>query len=386
LKRLFGELTDRLAKGGGEVEEPTPYRNHVAQVRRLSVTRDAEAFFRKKLGDLDEPTMAFSLPELRGKGSTVEASMELESAIVARLRERTRRSGMSMATLAHAAWALVVARSSGRADVAFGTVLSGRLQATSTQHTLGMFINTLPLRLPLDGLSARELVAKTHSELGELLDYEQASLAVAQRCSAIGSAAPLFNALLNYLHEPVDLEKEFERLPGVSLVSLQGATNYPIVLSVHDWSDRVLLQAKTDGRIQPERVLGYMASAMSSLLHALEDVPDSPALTLSILPSDERARVLELFNATQASLPDKTIHELFEEQVRLLPNAVAVTHEGRALSYSELNARCNQLARYLIARGLGPDELAAICLERSVDLIVAMFAVLMAGGAYIPLD
>ena len=108
---------------------------------------------------------------------------------------------------------------------------------------------------------------------------------------------------------------------------------------------------------------------------------------LPILPESERRRVLETFNATHATIRHEgLVHELFEEQVQKTPHAVAVMFEGQALTYAELNAKANQLARYLVNQGIGPDQLVAICVERSLDLVVSLLAVLKSGGAYVPLD
>ena len=136
-----------------------------------------------------------------------------------RIRVQARRAGVSAATLFHAAWGLVVAQTSGREDVVFGSVLLGRLQGSAgAQRILGMFINTLPLRLRLQGVSSKELVEQTQRELMELLGHEQASLALAQRCSGISGSTPLFSALLNYRHSTARSARwlaERGRHPGI---------------------------------------------------------------------------------------------------------------------------------------------------------------------------
>ena len=174
----------------------------MAQALAYARTQDAEEFFRGRLGDVEEPTAPFGLLDVHGDGSRIEEShQELVPQITQRVRAQARRLGVSAATLFHAAWALVVAQTSGRDDVVFGTVLLGRLQGSAgAQRTLGMFINTLPLRLPLQQMTAKGLVERTQRELVELLSHEQSSLALAQRCSGIAGSAPLFSTLLNYRH------------------------------------------------------------------------------------------------------------------------------------------------------------------------------------------
>jgi non-ribosomal peptide synthetase component F len=254
----------------------------------------------------------------------------------------------------HAAWGLVVAHTSARHDVVFGSVLLGRLQgSTGTQRILGMFINTLPLRLRLQGVTTKELIVQTQRELVDLLTHEQASLAVAQRCSGIVGSAPLFSALFNYRHSAPAPDSQWALARGIQVIAGRERTNYPIAVSVDDLSEGFALTAQTDRRINPHRITSYLHTAIRSLVNALEQAPRTPALALSILPDSERRRIIDSFNATRILYPrDPTVHELFEDQVLRTPEAIAVTHGDRFLTFTELNRRANQLARYLFNRGI----------------------------------
>jgi amino acid adenylation domain-containing protein len=389
LDTLLAEVKVHVEGHVEALPAPRPYRTHVAQALAHACPHDAEAFFRGKLGDIDEPTAPFGLLEVHGDGSrTEEAHRALDPALSQRVRAQARCLAVSAATLFHAAWALVVARTSGRDDIVYGSVLSGRLQgAAGAQRILGMFINTLPLRLRLREVTARELVLQTQRELVELLSHEQASLAVAQRCSGIEGSAPLFTTLLNYLHRAEDFESQLRSTAGVSLLASQGGTNYPITLSVHDLGEGFALTVTGDRPVDPHRVVDYMSTATLSLVEALEGASQTLALSLAILPEPERHEVIEAFNATAAPYrQDKLLHELFEAQAERTPQTVAVMHEGQSLTYAELNSRANRLARYMRAQGVGPGRPVGLCVDRSVDLVVGMLAIWKAGGAYVPLD
>src|SRR5581483_7652003 len=389
LEILLSEVRAHLEGGAQGLPESVPYRNHVAQALAQARQQDQEAFFRGKLGEIDEPTAPFGLLDVHGDGSRIQESYEeLESALARRIRVQARRLSVSAATLFHAAWGLVVARTSAREDVVFGSVLSGRMQGSAgAQRILGMFINTLPLCLRLRGVTAKELVEQTQRELVELLSHEQASLAVAQRCSGIVGSAPLFSTLINYRHSALGADTGFTSASGVSLLASGGRANYPILLSVDDRGEGFALEIETDRRIDPQRISGYLRTALQSLVEALEEAPQTPALGLSILPASERHQLLEQFNATRVAYPqEKLIHQLFEEQVQRTPQAIAVVFEGESLSYGELNERANQLAWYLRERGVGADQLVGICVERSLEMVVGLLGILKAGGAYVPLD
>ena len=389
LEIIVSDVVAHLGNGARPLLDSLPYRNHVAQALAHAQKHDAEGFFREKLGGIDEPTAPFGLLDVQGDGSqVVEAREELERALSQRIRVQARRLGVSAATLFHAVWALVVGCTSAREEVVFGSVLLGRLQGSAgAQRTLGMFINTLPLRLRLREVTARELVEQTQRELIELLGHEQASLAVAQRCSEVAGSVPLFSTLLNYRHSTSGLEAGWSDETGVRVLASRGGTNYPILLSVDDKGDGFVLEMETDRRIDPHRLTGYVCRGLQSLVEALERAPQTPVLRLSILPEAEQRQVIEEFNATQVAYPqERLVHELFESQVARTPAAVAVVYEGHSLSYAQLNSRANQLAHYLADKGVGPGQLVGICVERSVEMVVGLLGILKAGGAYVPLD
>jgi hypothetical protein len=183
-RALVAEIVARLEGNRAPLREAQPYREHVAQALSYAQLHDADAFFRSKLSDVDEPTAPFGILDVHGDGTQIdEACAELDAALAQRIRSQARRMSVSSATLFHAAFALVVAHTASRNDVVFGSVLLGRMQAGGgARQMLGLFINTLPLRLQLHAVSAQALVEQTQRALVELLAHEQASLAVAQRC------------------------------------------------------------------------------------------------------------------------------------------------------------------------------------------------------------
>lgn len=389
LQTMLEEVMAHVEGRARQLPIPGSYRDHVAQVLAGTSTDDIEAFFRRKLGDVDQPTAPFGLLDIHGDGRHIANARDtLDPLLARRIRTQAQRLSVSTAALLHAAWGLVVSHTSGRDDIVFGSVLLGRMQsAAATNRVLGMFINTLPLRLRLRGLTAEQLIEHTRSELAELLDYEHASLALAQRCSGVSGSSPLFSTLFNYVRRSSDIQSQFSKSPGVRLLAGRGETNYPIALTVYDQGSDFVLDMETDDRLAPRQMLDYLEVAIKSLLRALESTSQMPALALPILTDNERQQVISLFNATRAPLPDgKLIHELFEEQVQRIPGSIAVVCEGRSLTFAELNANANKLARYLISRGAGPDRLVGVCIERSLEMVVGWLGILKAGGAYVPLD
>ncbi|WP_434626621.1 non-ribosomal peptide synthetase [Chromobacterium sp. CV08] len=388
---LMAEIRDIQAGLGDALPPSLPFRNFVAQARLGVGAAEHEAYFRAELGEIDEPTAAFGLQGNRGDGDGLDESrLRLPAELTDRLRRQARRLGVSVASLAHLAWGRLLARASGRDTVVFGTVLFGRLQGgAGADRALGLFINTLPLKLSFDGLGVEEAARRTQQALTRLLRHEHASLALAQRCSQVAPPLPLFSSVLNYRHG--EEAGAGSGLDGVAEMAGEERTNYPLTLSVDDFGDAGLaLKAQVSASVGAARICAQMERTLTSLADALEAGGGMAARALEVLPDAEKRLLLDEFNAAAAPYSESAeralIHQLFEAQAAERPDAPALLYGDEALSYGELNRRANRLAHRLIALGVGPDDRVALCLARGVDMVAALLAVLKAGGAYVPLD
>jgi amino acid adenylation domain-containing protein len=388
LRLVVAEVMALMQGHGSQLPAPVAFRRHVVEAFEKQSTGDTESFFRRKLNDIDEPSAPFGMVDVYGDGSQIdETHGTIDSGLVNLIRVQARRYGVSAARIFHAAWGLVVARTSGREDVVFGTVvLAARQRHAHAERMLGLSVNTLPLRLRLQNVTSGELVQQTHLELTELVRHESAPLTLAQRCSSIAGTTPLFTSLLNFRHSVSDAESA--SAAGVRVVARGEAwTNYPITMTVDDLGDGFSLMAKVDRRIGAHRMLDCLSTALESLCRALERAPHTPALELAVLPVGELRDIVEDWGAGSASaLPNVLLHSLFEAEAERSPDTLAVSDEASSLSYGELNSRSNRLAHFLRAKGVGPDQLVALCLERNVHMLVGVLGVLKAGGAYIPVD
>ncbi|WP_157461983.1 non-ribosomal peptide synthetase, partial [Chitinimonas koreensis] len=384
--RLLAAEARAIEQGrAAQLPPPVPFRNYVAQAASGLGRHEHELFFARLLGDIDAPTAPFGLGDAHRDGRDIaELRRPLASGLAQALRGQARRLGVSAASLFHLAWALVVARASGRRAAVFGTVLLGRMQGgAEADRALGLFINTLPLRLDVDDRPVEQAVRDVQALLAELMRHEHASLALAQRCSALPAQAPLFTALLNYRHgeEAPALDGGIEQLAGSE------RSNYPLTLSVDDFGRDFALTVQAAAPLAPQRVHDFMAAALAALLDALQQAPGRPLAALDVLPPAERALLLDGWNDTAADYPrEACLHRLVEARAARAPDAVALEQGGRRIAYAELDAEAGRLARHLRRLGVGPDVPVAVCLDRSPELVIALLAVLKAGGAYLPLD
>ncbi|MCA1681619.1 MAG: amino acid adenylation domain-containing protein, partial [Actinobacteria bacterium] len=287
-----------------------------------------------------------------------------------------------------AACQVLLARWSGQDDVAVGTVASGRDRA-ELEGLVGFFVNTLVLRSQLDR-------ARTFSEFlagvrGTVLDaFAHQDVPFERLVDALQpvrdtSRTPLFDAMIVLQNTP----DQASELPGLQAEHVE----LPMVTTSFDLSihfqelDGVLYGAmayNTD--LFDPGTIERMAGHLQRLLTGIAAEPDRAVGELPMMSQAETHQVLEVWNDTEQVVPSVVLPELFEAQVARTPDATAVVCEGVGLSYAELNARANRLARLLMERGVGPERFVALGLPRSVEIVVALLAVGKAGGAYVPVD
>ncbi|KAF9950728.1 hypothetical protein BGZ72_007664, partial [Mortierella alpina] len=398
---MNAEVEEILNGRENDLSIPSQFRDLVSQVRSGPTQEKHEHFFTEILGDIEEPTLPFGLSEIHNNGDEVkEAHMTVPQNLNDRLRAQAKRLGVTLAALCHTAWAQVLARTSGQDHVVFGTVLVGGLQGDQGDQTgMGISINTLPFRCDMDDRSVQECVSQVHSRLAALVEHENASLALAQRCSGVPSGSPLFSALMNYRHTlapaggcgPSDIEftakEERVNHEGIDFLGGQERTNYPFTLSVEDFGQALGLTAQVLQPVDPADVCRYVQQALHCLVLALEEAPDMATSDLDVLPLDERTKLVHLWNATNSPYPDQLcVHTLFEQQVKQTPMAIAVEHGDQSITYDELNTRASHLAYQLSAQGINHGDRMATYLQRSFELITAQLAILKIGAIYVPID
>ncbi|MFJ3928550.1 amino acid adenylation domain-containing protein, partial [Streptomyces sp. NPDC090022] len=395
---LLEEVHAFLNGRGDELTEPLPFRNFVAQARGAVDESEHERYFAGLLGDVTEPTAPYGLVDVRGDGTgVIRAGGFLPESLTRRIREIARRMGASSAPVLHVAWARVLAAVSGRADVVFGTVLFGRMNAgNGSDRVPGPFMNTLPVRLRTGELGALEAVSAMRGQLAELLEHEHAPLALAQRASGVPGNGPVFTSFFNYRHnqsravEAAVPPAADDPARGIRMVFEHDRTNYPLSVAVTDDGDTLDLTIDAIAPIDPQAVCELMQVAVAGLATALETALDGGADALlsgvDVLGDAERARVLTGWNDTAADFGPGLVPELFAAQVLRTPDAVAVAAGGAEVSYKDLDERANRLARYLVDQGVGAESVVGLCLPRGVDAVVAVLAVWKAGAAFLPID
>jgi amino acid adenylation domain-containing protein len=353
----------------------------------------AEAFWRQHLAGITAPT-PLGLDHAPASRATDEVSyadqqIALPTGVTAALQRIARQQRLTLNTIIQGAWALLLSRYSGSHDVVFGATVAGRpADLDGVEQMVGLFINTLPLRVtvPRTGRVADWLAQLQATQL-EARQYEYSPLVQIQGWSEIPRGVPLFESILVFENHSVDRgAQQAGRNLEVQHTSFFERTNYPLTVAVVPGSELLLELAYAEQRFDSttiKRMLGHL----HTLLERISADPFQPLATLSLLTAAEEQELLRTRNSTALDYPQmECFHTLFTAQCRRTPDHVAVVYEDRQLTYAELDTHTSQLAHHLQRLGVGPDVLVALCLERSIDLLVGLLAILKAGGAYVPLD
>jgi len=269
--------------------------------------------------------------------------------------------------------------------VVFGATVSGRTAPLpGIERMVGLFINTVPVRARLD-TDLHTLLHALQQAQQEANRFAYASLAEIQRDSEVPGGTALFDSILVFENYPHDASAGADALLRIDDVHAIEQTNYLLTLVAIPGETLGFKLSFDAARIAPAAA-SRLLEHLGVLLAGLAETPDAELHRLPLLTATESAQ-LAAWNRTEADFPaDLTVVDLFEAQVRASPDAVALVFEDARLSYAELNARANRLAHALIARGVGPDVLVALCVERSSAMVVGLLGILKASGAYVPLD
>ncbi|MFI5910640.1 amino acid adenylation domain-containing protein [Dactylosporangium sp. NPDC051541] len=390
---------------GRELPRPRAYEDYLRWLRRAD-NAAAEQAWREALAGIEEPTLVAPDAGLVLDARPVQLERELPAEVTARLTALARDRQVTLNTVVQAAWAVLLVQLTGRTDVVFGTTVSGRpAQLPGVEDMIGFFINTLPVRVPLDPAEPwSALLDRLQSTQAALLEHQHLPLADIQRLAGLDETDPaaspaaarvagdaaggrrlreLFDTLTIFESYPLDgaALQDATSAGGLRMTGVTGddAPHYPLTLAVAP-GERLRLGLAYRGDVFSAAAAEDILDRYGALLATLAERPDAPV-----------GRALNDFAETYVSgavvpVAATTLPELFQAAARATPDAVALRFEDAALTYAELDARVGRLAAWLREQGVGAEAVVAVALPRSVELVVALHAVQRAGAAYLPID
>ncbi|BAZ33697.1 amino acid adenylation domain-containing protein (plasmid) [Cylindrospermum sp. NIES-4074] len=321
----------------------------------------------------------------RGTYQSLQLSLELTQALKVLSEKEKVTLFMTLLTV----FKVLLYRYSGQEDIVVGTPIAGR-NREETEQLIGLFVNSLALQTNLgQNPTFKELLSQVREvTLGAYShqDFPLEKLIEELQPERDTNRSPLFQMMFVFQNTPNDSWE----LPGLTITSIEvhtGTAKLDLTLDLEETSEGIRGGIEYNTDLFDSTTIMRMLGHFQTLLESIVTNPQQHISNLPLLTATEQHQLLVEWNNTQNHYPkDTCIHRLFEEQVAKNPDAVAVIFENQQLAYQQLNHRANQLAHYLISLGVKPEATVGICVERSLYLIVAIFAILKAGAAYVPLD
>ena len=307
------------------------------------------------------------------------------------LRDSSQREKTSLFTLFNAALNALLYRYTGQEDILMGISIADR-ERPELQSVIGFLVDTCALRTALSGdMTFRELLARVQNGMLELyrhraMPFDQVVRKLQRERNQ--NYSPLFQVMINWRDR--NLQLSFIGLEGLvvePLLAESRTSKFDLQLFITDGGNEIWLEMEYSTDLFDEARILRMLGHYQTLLESAALDPGQRLSELALLTEAERHQLLVEWNDTKVDYPaDACLHELFEMQAKKTAEAVALEFEGSQLCYRELNERANQLAHYLRGMGAGPETLVGVAMERSLEMVVALYGVLKAGGAYVPID
>ncbi|MGK3989851.1 amino acid adenylation domain-containing protein [Sorangium sp. So ce136] len=375
-----------------ELRRPRPFRDYVAWLAERDPAA-SERYWRETLAGFRAPTR-LGVERAGGPAHAIGRSygareIQISARTTEALRSLSREARVTLSVIVQAAWAVLLGRYSGEADVVFGATVAGRPAALAgVESMVGLFIATVPVReAPSPSLRVADYLAGFQERQLAREPHAHCPLVDVQRWSDVPPGEALFDSLVVFENYPVSQASSDEQRPlRVRDVQAIERTSYPLTLFAAP-GDALLLRLSYDEARYDDARIASLLGHLATLLEGMALGPDTQLARLPLLSEAERHEVLRAPNQTRRDLSGEgLVHALVAAQARRTPDAVAVSCGRDALTYAELHRRSSALASRLRGLGVGPEVVVGVFVERSLDLVVGLLGVLEAGGAYLPLD
>lgn len=398
IKLFFSETTaiyELLILGRPSLlpELPMQYKDYAFNRHKSFINGDMDSQRQYWLRNLGNEITTMHLPGDRPYPpvQTYEAACihtEIFQNLSREIRQLSRQENVSVSVMMLAAFKILLHRYSGQSDILVG-IPSGRRNIPDIDGLIGHFGNPLVLR---NEMSNNPTFRKFLSSLGDTWqhaednqDYPFQKLVEALKPKRDMSRPQLFQVLFVPVHNFTE-EQKLQNLTLTRIDVESGSVPYDLVLSFRESSRGIFFSWEYNTARFVNSTIEQIADHFGNLLESILSNPDQRVSEIPFLSDSELKKILEEWNDTQAEYPQLCVHEMFEAQVEKTPNVSAVAYENETLSFDTLNRRANQMARHLLSFGLSKNESVGLCLERSVEMIEGVLAIIKAGGNCLPLD
>src|SRR5215204_2900561 len=391
---LMEELLDTYESlaGGKEItkREEDRYEDYIRYVERTDKEQEKK-YWEEYMKGVEHSTLLPFIDNVKernkGIGTYKSITLQIDTANATRIEKYSQDLRVTVNTIMQGVWSYLLGVYTGQQHVAYGVIVSGRPDDLhDVERRVGLYINTLPLHSVLsyeEELS--DWLQNIQAQQAASRHYQHTSLQDIQ--SWTGIKGDLFDSLLVFENYPISkLLSSKQWLLKVNNIQIHERTNYPlniVISGAGEISIKFLYNADLISDVHIKKIHDHFEHVLMQLTSGKKDNWGH----LQLLTEAEQKQLLFDFNSNKGDYPrDKTIVDLFEEQVSRNPQAIAVAFEDEQLTYQQLNEKVNQLSHYLISIGVRKEQLVPICLDRSIDLIIGLLGILKAGAAYVPID
>ncbi|MDD1015718.1 non-ribosomal peptide synthetase [Pseudomonas rubra] len=384
--RVLAEVLQRY-HGLVPARPASRYRDYIERLQQLD-SKAARQFWTHQLQALDGPLYLAQYVPGAHRDSALRGDYHQTIGVEqsARLSQFARQQQVTLNTLVQGAWLLLLQHYSGRSSVVVGATVAGRSMALpGLEQQVGLFINTLPvIASPRPEQTVAQWLQTVQALNLELREHEHTPLFEIQRWA--GQQEALFDHILVFENYPLAQALEQAQGPRFGTLHNHEQTHYPLSVAVN-LGEQLSLDYNYACQAFSDEALHALAGHFQHLLVALAESAERALGELPMLAARQRGEVLQLAGA-EAAVPahEGFIHQLIEAQALATPQAPALEFAGKHLSYGQLNTQANHLALRLREAGVGPDVVVALAVERSLEMLVGLLAILKAGGVYLPLD
>jgi len=393
-KEVFSFYEAAKNKTELNLPRPLPYKQYIQWLNKQDKV-SAEVFWKNELLGFTNATPLnykkenVSSAKTESYSEISECEIRLSGELTSQIQNFAKKNQLTLNTVIQGVWSLILSTYLGENDVLFGGVTSGRNSSLKDIETMvGLFINTLPVRIKID--TAQEIIPWLKGLQINHLERDNFSytpLIDIQEWSNIKKGSQLFENIIVFENYPLDKSLE-NGIAGIKISNLEAfeRTNFPLIILVAP-GDRLQIKIVYENDKYKSFFINQILNNFETLFKNISENKLLKISELSVITEEEKNKIIFDRNDTNMKFPDdKCVHQLFEETALKFPDKIAVEFGNNKYSYKELNERANQVAHYLIKTGIRPDNVAGICIERSYEMVIALLGILKAGAAYLPLD
>ncbi|MBN2536021.1 MAG: amino acid adenylation domain-containing protein, partial [Spirochaetales bacterium] len=365
------------------------YRDYIVLLKNKAGEKGLE-FWKQYLAGYDKVSLLPLDKRKPGINFTAgELTKDISPGLVSKIFDFTKEFHITLATLVYAAWGILLKSYTSFSDIVFGTTVSDRSHSIEDiQDIVGLFINTIPLRIVWEsGETVLSFIQRVDKAVKDREEYMSIALPDIKGCSDIDGRGTLFDSIVVVENYPLD------RMLTGHQGKIRGKGKSTFAKTHYDLSLVVSVMEKVEVRVIYNRDVFYRETIQRIISHfllILKGLTGSPHISLTglkTIPDDEINRLLMEFNNTKTGFPkNRTLCELFEEQAAKLPGKTALLLDRGSMTYRELNEKSNQLAHFLRSKGVQRNTIVGLFMERSFEMLTGIWGILKAGGAYLPLD